>query len=66
MNVNEDLKFVDDIITDISGKLGKLTGYNVISLEDGISIIRELNEKYSQWMFANFDIADISEFADNL
>ena len=62
MDSMEKMIKVNDCTNLISNTLGKLYSYGVITIEDSLKIIAEINAKQYEWMEKNFSFDDIAAF----
>lgn len=66
MSAQEQMEIVNEIARDISEKLGMLTKYGVLSVEDSMKIIIDLNDKHYKWMERKFTPSEIYNFVYGL
>lgn len=59
------MKIVDNLFADISEKIGRLTNQGVFTFEEGVKIIKAINDKETEWMKSKFSDMEIYEFMRN-
>lgn len=65
MDAQTRMKIVDDLFSDISEKIGRLTNQGVFTFEEGSKIIRAISDKEFEWMQSKFSDMEIYEFMRN-
>lgn len=65
MDAQTRMKIVDDLFSDISEKIGRLTNQGVFTFEEGTKIIRAISDKETEWMQSKFSDMEIYEFMRN-
>ena len=65
MDAQTRMKMVDDLFSDISEKIGRLTNQGVFTFEEGSKIIRAISDKETEWMQSKFSDMEIYEFMRN-
>lgn len=65
MDAQTRMKMVDDLFSDISEKIGRLTNQGVFTFEEGSKIIRAISDKEIEWMQSKFSDMEIYEFMRN-
>lgn len=56
------MMIVDNLFSDISERIGRLTNQGVFTLEEGVKIINLISDKETEWMKNNFSEAEIDAF----
>ena len=59
------MKIVDEIFSEISERVGKLTNQGVFTVEEGMKIIKSISDKETEWMKSKFSDMEIYEFMRN-
>lgn len=59
------MKIVDEIFSEISERVGKLTNQGVFTVEEGMKIIKSISDKEAKWMQSKFSDMEIYEFMRN-
>ena len=62
MDAQARMKIVDNLFSDISTKIGRLTNQGVFTVEEGMKIIKAISDKETEWMKNNFTDMEIYEF----
>ena len=65
MDANTKMKIVDDLFSDISERIGRLTNQGVFTVEEGMKIIKTISDKETEWMKSKFSDMEIYEFMRN-
>lgn len=65
MDAQTRMKIVDDLFSDISERIGRLTNQGVFTFEEGSKIIRAISDKETEWMQSKFSDMEIYEFMRN-
>ena len=58
----ERMKLVDDITCEISEKIGVLSRQGIFTFEEGVDIIKRLNDRHVNWIKTNFSQDEYREF----
>lgn len=59
------MKIVDEIFSEISERVGRLTNQGVFTVEEGMKIIKSISDKETEWMQSKFSDMEIYEFMRN-
>lgn len=65
MDVQTRMKIVDEIFSEISERVGRLTNQGVFTVEEGMKIIKSISDKETEWMKSKFSDMEIYEFMRN-
>lgn len=65
MDAQTRMKIVDEIFSEISERVGKLTNQGVFTVEEGMKIIKSISDKETEWMKSKFSDMEIYEFMRN-
>lgn len=65
MDAQTRMKIVDDLFSDISEKIGRLTNQGVFTFGEGSKIIKAIIDKETEWMQSKFSDMEIYEFMRN-
>lgn len=65
MDAQTRMKIVDEIFSEISERVGRLTNQGVFTVEEGMKIIKSISDKETEWMQSKFSDMEIYEFMRN-
>lgn len=65
MDAQTRMKIVDNLFSDISERIGRLTNQGVFTFEEGAKIIKAISDKETEWMQSKFSDMEIYEFMRN-
>ena len=65
MDSQRRMEIVDDLFSDLSQIIGRLTNQGVFTVEEGMKVIKSISDKETEWMKNKFSDEEIYEFMKN-